>query len=451
MIRAAFICLALATCPVALNAVAPAAAQDRLEEKRRELESVERALATAREDRTALEAEIGDLVEDRAALNRQLVDTAAHVQSRESEVSALEARLEILGVKAQDLRTALQERRDVLAHLIAALQRMGQNPPPALLVHPRDALAAIRSAIALGGVVPQMRGQAEALIADLEELEAISTSIVADKARLESEATDLKRQQARLSLLTEIRRRQIESERGTLTALQEKAERLAENARSFEDLIGRMETEVAEFRSVRARNAATRAAEAEDGGTALTPDQYRSYFASLPKDDPQPVNPLVAKSDPNRIAPAIPFAEATGLLPLPARGAVVADYGDETGYGEVSQGLSIATRSEAQVVAPADGWVVYSGAFRSYRQLLIIDAGEGYHVVLAGMNRIDVGPGQFVLAGEPVGAMSGEPVQLASSVLADGFSQPVLYVELRKDGQAIDPTPWWAERAIGQG
>lgn len=95
------------------------------------------------------------------------------------------------------------------------------------------------------------------------------------------------------------------------------------------------------------------------------------------------------------------------------------------------------------MTAPCDGWVVYAGRFRSYGQLLILNAGDGYHVVLAGMDRIDVELGQFVLTGEPVGVMGSQ--RLASAMVPDAsLSQPVLYIEFRKDGASIDPAPWWA-------
>jgi murein hydrolase activator len=83
---------------------------------------------------------------------------------------------------------------------------------------------------------------------------------------------------------------------------------------------------------------------------------------------------------------------------------------------------------------------VYAGEFRSYGQLLIINAGDGYHILLAGMSQIDVQPGQFVLAAEPVGTMSGTP---KTSPSAAQTNAPVLYVEFRKDGRPIDPDPWW--------
>jgi septal ring factor EnvC (AmiA/AmiB activator) len=108
----------------------------------------------------------------------------------------------------------------------------------------------------------------------------------------------------------------------------------------------------------------------------------------------------------------------------------------------VERGISVAARPGAQVTTPCDGWVVYSGPFRSYGQLLILNAGGGYHVLLAGMERISVNIGQFVLTGEPVGTM-GTASQVAS-ILAAAPSQPVLYIEFRKDNTPIDPGPWWA-------
>src|SRR5204862_4485060 len=118
-------------------------------------------------------------------------------------------------------------------------------------------------------------------------------------------------------------------------------------------------------------------------------------------------------------------------------------FGEANGVGGKSQGISISTRPGAEISSPADGWVAYAGEFRSYGQLLIINAGGGYHVVLAGMERMDVQLGQFVLAGEPVAAMASP--RLASSGAADiGSTQPVLYIEFRKDGNSIDPAPWWA-------
>jgi septal ring factor EnvC (AmiA/AmiB activator) len=125
-----------------------------------------------------------------------------------------------------------------------------------------------------------------------------------------------------------------------------------------------------------------------------------------------------------------PFSGAHGKLPYPARGRVVARFGSTNEVGTVLKGISIETRKGAQVVAPYDGQVVFSGPFRGYGLLLIIEHGEGYHTLLAGMAQIDSGVGQRLLGGEPVGVMGQDD------------TKPNLYVELRQNGQPINPLPW---------
>jgi septal ring factor EnvC (AmiA/AmiB activator) len=102
------------------------------------------------------------------------------------------------------------------------------------------------------------------------------------------------------------------------------------------------------------------------------------------------------------------------------------------------------TRPKALVVSPADGWVAFAGPFRSFGRLLIINAGGGYYLLLAGMDQINVEVGQFVLAGEPVAVM-GETSTLSAATGAIETNDPVLYIEFRKDGGSINPGPWWAK------
>ncbi|MBS0244840.1 MAG: peptidoglycan DD-metalloendopeptidase family protein, partial [Proteobacteria bacterium] len=148
----------------------------------------------------------------------------------------------------------------------------------------------------------------------------------------------------------------------------------------------------------------------------------------------------IASLNSGRIKPAIAFADAKGRLPLPVQGKRLIAFGDKT-HASRSSGIVIETRAGAQVVSPTDGWVVFAGVFRSYGQILIINAGDGYHMLLAGLSQIDVQLGQFVLAGEPVGLMSGAPLGAKPKPVGNA---PVLYIELRKDGRSIDPDPWWA-------
>ena len=390
----------------------------------RELQKVEQDLrvseARAAELRRAVEA----LKQDRAKLNQALLDAGARIQTLEGEIGAGEARIRQLTENEAGLRGSLESRRAMLAELLAAMQRVGANPPPALLVRPEDALGSVRAALLLGAALPELRAQAEALTSDLKALAAVRDRIRTEQDALRRDLAGLAEEHERLSLLLAQKKAAEAHSEQEFDAARRQAETLAASARTLKDLIGRAETEIPSSRQA--------AGEAE----LASREAERRH-------DPKAA--LASLGDAARLKPAVPFAAAHGLLPLPASGVRLRGYGDRDGFGGVAKGVSIATRSGAQVTSPADGWVVYAGPFRSYGQLLIINAGGGYHVLLAGMEKINVELGRFVLAGEPVAAMGGRSAALASPE-SPGTGQPVLYVEFRKDGAAIDPSPWWAGR-----
>ncbi len=398
----------------------PAQAQpalDALRQRDQELEAVRAEQRRAAQTEAKLKLEIQTIGDDRRKLNQALIDTAARLRTAEERIAATEARLKPLDESERRIRGSLEERRETIAEVLAALQRMGRRPPPALMVRPQDALAAVRSAIMLGAVVPGMRVQAEALAADLADLTRVRKDIDEEKARLGRDRTALAEERQRVTALGEERRRkQAEVER-TLDAERLKAAELARQVDNLKDLIARAEQGL--DRAARAARAAERAKQPADG---------RMDLAAL--------------KDPGRLSPAVAFASTRGHLPLPVNGVRIREFGAPDSLGGTERGLTIATRAGAQVTSPCDGWVVYSGPFRNYGQVLILNAGGGYHVVLAGMERSSVDVGQFVLTGEPV-AIMGTGSQVAAT-LATGTNQPILYVEFRKDGSPVDPAPWWA-------
>lgn len=390
-------------------------------ERERELESVRVEQQKAADAENRLRGEVAALGEDRRKLNQSLIETANRLRAVEARMSAADARLKTLEDNERMVRVSLSGRRATIAEVLAALQRIGRRPPPALMVTPQDALTAVRTAILLGAVLPEMRVEAEALAADLAELLKVRREIGTERETQGRDLASLGEERSRMSLLVEERqRRQAEAEKA-LAAEHQRAVALARQADNLKDLIGRLEKDVAS--AARAADAANRSG---DGRSA--PADARSNLAAL--------------KDPGRLTPAIAFASAKGVLPLPVNGVKVREFGASDGLGGSEKGLSIASRTGAQVTAPCDGWVVYAGPFRSYGQLLILNAGGGYHVLLAGMERISVDLGQFVLTGEPVAVMGGGPRTAAA--VAIGSSQPILYVEFRKDGTPIDPGPWWA-------
>ena len=391
----------------------PASKLDTIKQHTQELETLHGEQSKSAEAEAALKLEIEKIGDDRRKLNQDLIDTAARLRAAEAEVAATEDRLKPLDAKEAGLRKSLAARRAVIGELLAALQRIGRHPPPALVASPEDALKAVRTAMVLGAVVPTMRHDVEALAQNLSELLAVRKKVTAERDRLKTQVAALTNERTRMTALIAARQKQQAEREQALAAERQRATELAQKADNLKDLIAKLEQGLSP---------------AERAARSAAKNQARPAFAAL--------------HDPGRLAPAVTFASLHGKIPLPVNGIKIRDYGAPDGVGGSEKGISIATRAGAQVTAPADGWVVYAGPFRSYGQLLILNAGGGYHILLAGMERISVDLGQFVLAGEPVAAM-GNGSHIAA-VLATGSSQPVLYVEFRKDGNPVDPGPWWA-------
>ncbi|MBV8747445.1 MAG: murein hydrolase activator EnvC [Xanthobacteraceae bacterium] len=398
---------------LAVNAGLPALAQtavpDPLKQRTQELEALRNEQKKAAETTERLQREVEAIGEDRRKLSASLIETAGRVRMVEDRIAGSEARLQPLGDKERALRASLDKRRTAIAEVLAALQRMGRRPPPAIVVRPEDALEAVRSAILLGAVLPDMRNEAASLANDLSDLVHLRADITAEREKLAGDLAALSQERLRMAaLISERQKRQAEV--GTaLDAERQRAAQLGRQIDNLKDLINKL-----------------------DQGPEV-----------------RPVRPVARPSDTGAnpagtsgLGPTIAFASAKGLLPLPVNGVKIKGFGVPDGLGGSEKGITIATRPGAQVTAPCDGWVVYAAPYRSYGQLLILNAGGGYHVLVAGMDRISVDVGQFVLTGEPVAVMgNGAPV---ASVAAVGAGPPGLYVEFRKDGVPIDPTPWWA-------
>ncbi|MDN3277944.1 peptidoglycan DD-metalloendopeptidase family protein [Frankia sp. RB7] len=400
---------------------------DAIKQREQELEAARASKKSAEEAQAKLKAEISSLGQDRTQLNQQLIDTAANVRTVETKIDEAEARLRTLNGREQAARTSLDSRRADIVEVLAALQRAGRRTPPALLVRPEDALQSLRTAMLLGAVVPELRGRAEKIAGELGELVTLRKSIAAERDQLAADRDKVRSDQTRLTALVDERQRQQSSREKDLDAENSRAITLSKQVGDLQGLIAKMEQDLQS-----AAKAAEKAAEAAKQAEA------KEAKAAAANAKPGPAT----FKDRSRTSPAILFASARGLLPLPVNGNKIRDFGGSDGVGGVQKGISLATRPGSQVTTPCDGWVVYAGPFRSYGQLLILNAGGGYHVLIAGMERISVNIGQFVLTGEPVASM-GSTSQVAS-ILATNASQPVLYVEFRKDGTPIDPGPWWA-------
>jgi septal ring factor EnvC (AmiA/AmiB activator) len=363
------------------------------------------------------EADVERLAAERARISARLVETGKQIQQIEARQNAIKSKLGDLQTEEKSRHTQLTERHGAISTLLAALQRMGRNPPPVMITRREDALTMVRSAMLVAYKLPELEKKATKLKQDLGELARLIKSKHDESEKLEAERVLHEAARIRLTADQE-KKRQLEAKRqADLDSLRAAIAKIAKNVAKnkdaeLNDLVAGVDKEVA-----------------QRGPALLAPSGQR-----------------VAMLSPGRIKPQVPFTQAKGMLPLPIQGLRVVSFGDRTQYGH-SKGIGIRARYGGTVVSPCDGLVVYAGEFRTYGHLLIISPGDGYHVLIAGLSKIDVQVGQSVLMGEPVGEMSSAIVSAAAKDRG-----PVLTVEFQKDRRPIDPDPWWSDASRkGQG
>jgi len=410
------------TMPAVAPTVDPA-----MDEQRKALDAVEASISVSKERADALKKEIADMQGDRTKQNAALIAAAQRVKLAETDIVALEDKLGELIVQELEVRGRLDGADENISNVLAALERISRNPPPALIVNPSDALGSARSAILISAILPELQKKADTVMADLNELGRIKADALDQQGRLEANLGILEEEQLRIASLIAARK---ENENRASTALAEEeaeAQALADKATSLKQFIDELQKRAA---AVATASEATAAANA--GGSAPTLDKETVRIA-------------LANTD--RSEPAVPFAQARGFLSLPSSGVTVIEYGAGDGFGGISRGLSIVTRAEAQVVAPADGWVMFQGDYLNYGQIVILNAGQDYTILLAGLAKVDVQIGQFVMMGEPVGSMGSQTIGRTVATSA-GVSRPTLYIEMRKNNEPVDPTGWWSVASV---
>jgi len=374
------------------------------EKSRQNLEKIENQLNQSRQREDELSQRRVKFDEEAARLSAQLIASAARLQAREAQATATEFRLARLTVKEGEINKRLVLERDKLAELLAGLQRIERFPPPALVVRPENALDAIRSAMLLGTLIPEIKQEANALAGELRNLQNLRQEIASEQSDLNQTAVKLEVERLEIEKLLKIKRTASLETNQEIEIERERMASLGEQAKSLKDLLWKLRQQ---------------------------------------KDKSKTKNATVPQIKLARLTPAIRFSKNRRALSFPVQGERVRNYGDADGFGGIVRGLSIASRSRAQVISPNDGTIVYAGKFRGYGELLIINAGEGYHVLLAGMERITTEVGQFVLAGEPIGSMGSSATRGAALGARNGDDRPVLYIEFRRNGTSLDPTPWW--------
>ncbi|MGB7373503.1 murein hydrolase activator EnvC family protein [Pontixanthobacter sp.] len=362
-------------------------------------EALQRALADANAADIRgkrLEAEAEDAREAAERTARQAAAMAARIQQAEAGIAAAEARITIIGGQRSQLNRRLAERREPLVRLTGALQKLARRPLALSALKPGSVRETVYLRAMLDSTIPQVRQRTAALRAEIDRGKQLEQEAQQALAALQTSETELEERQKRLAILETQQRLVSRQAGGRADRENERALALAEQARDLDALAEKFGAEA----------------------------RVRKSLADLP-------GPLLRPNSPERgiaAAGGLPPSSATGSAPafqLPVTGRTVAGFGDMGESGIRVKGLSLAPRSGAQVTAPAQGRVAFAGPYRGYDRIVILEHDGGWTSLVTGMARTDVSVGDALVAGAPLGVA--------------GVDQPVVTLELRRDGKPVNP------------
>ena len=391
----------------------PSSSTSRLNDAQQQLQQLDEVLQNNKAEQQNINNEIQQIGEEKARLNQNLIAVANNIQNIEAATTALEQDLVRLNLQEDDMNQTLLMKEQNLAILLGAMQRLGHNPPPALIVSPQNALQAVRAVQVMGAISTPLQIEAEELAQNLHDITLIRHQKQQNATQLRSSIAALTEQKAMLDGLLMQKNQQLTSRADALKEIEKAIQDIVDKAKSIDDLIETVEREVG----------------------------LKEKIAHARSLDPE-YKPSEQFGDLNRRSPQIDFSKTKGVAPIPARGAVIGHFGENDPIFGKLTGVQIATRAQATVISPADGWVVYAGEFRRYGNVVILNTGDNHLILMAGLEVINVQNGQFILVGEPVGYMGDKRFESVGSA-SEKSSVPTLYVEFRYKDKPVDPEKWW--------
>ncbi len=353
------------------------------------------AQATVTEDaaRAAddLQSAVAALQEATGARDRVAALTRT-IKAYESGLAALREALRQATLRETQLTQAFQTKRDRIAQLLGILAGIEREPGPLLLLHPSGPLGTVRSGMLLADVTPALQAEADLLRAELAELAQLQSLQTAAGQTL---ATGLQAAQTARTALS-----QAMSDRTELPR------RYTEDPDVLRDLLE-------------------------------SADTLDAFAAGLTLD----ANALAG------------FADAKGRLPLPVLGRILLRPGEVDANGTARPGVTLATRPLALVTTPWPVTIRYRGPLLDYGNVMILEPGGGYLLVLAGLQTVYGNVGDVIADGAPIGLMGWAGTGSADILLPTGPGAQVgdgtagtetLYLELRLGAKPVDPTEWFA-------
>ena len=379
---------------VAAIAQAPLAGGDEAE-VRRELAEARKQGEAARNRAEKLEAEAARVTAAAEKTARDAAAVAARIQETEAEIAGQEARMNLLAQEQKELRARLAERQKPVVQLTAALQRLSRRPPVLALLRPGSVHDTMHLRALMATMMPQVEQRTAALRAEIERGRALEQRVRAAAGKLRASETQLQERRKSLAAIETKQRLASREAAGVASREADRALALAEKARDLGDLV-------------------------EELGKA---GALRETLALLPGPIMRPARPEDAKVASVKATATPPKGLASYVLPVSGR--LVTGFG-EAGEGQPrSQGISFATRPGAQAVAPAPGRVAFAGPYRGYGNIVIIEHAGGWTTLVTGLAKLDTHVGEELVSGSPLGTA--------------GAGQPVVTVELRREGEPVNP------------
>mgnify|MGYP000297938535 FL=1 len=386
-----------------------------------DLAKMEREVQAQNLEHKKLQAQATQISLELTRISKDMIASAKQIQNSEEKISRMESELETLRADLKKTEENFVVEDDNLIKTLSALQNLALKPTEALFVQPLTPVEIIRSAMLLREAVPYLQENAARIREDLEKIEAQKNLVEKQVARIIRQKKILEKEHEQMKALVQRKSKIRNAVEIKSVKAKKKVEQLASQANDLRDLLNKLEKQRQEKlrrqEEERRRLAELKAAEARRAAEE-TKKLEEKQRADLIKFKPEVINEVGEN-----------FVKAKGHLLRPARGPVVTAYGEQMSKGVTSKGIIIKTRSQAQVISPYDGTVIFAGPFRGYGNLIIIEHGQGYLSLLAGLEEVDCELGQMLLAGEPVGQMP-----------ESGDAR--LYVELRKDNHPVNPLTW---------
>ena len=391
------------SCIVVLFFYALCGAQAAFANEQKDLQQIKQQISEKQRLKETQQAALTELQASLASLRKQSIAQAARNLAVENQLLSLETQEKTLTQQQQQTQVKLEETAAKLQQTLKTLQRIGRQPTAALLFSGAPPLDTVRSGSLMANLLHKCKSQTTIVQQQLDALTLLQQQLAATKNDLVAQKEDLKKQQEKLEALTTERRALQKKARQTVALTAQELNGLRQKSANLEQLIANLEADAAK--------------KAQEAKRLALQDKRRVTSEQT-----------APETDTNDEGVKKPLHKGGFIFPVAGR--VTTRFGEINPFGTKSKGITIQARQQGVVISPAAGKVIFAGSFRGVSKVVIIKHHSPYHSVIMGMALLDIKTGDTVEAGEPIGKMGKQVLDL--------------YLELRRNGEQFDPNPWLA-------